>query len=115
MGQQTLTQFAGGAIYMTPGSNQTIVWWIDRKVQTIKPTAGSLLMTLQNVNQFPAMPEGDDVLILINPKDSSFAWNLRDLTNTFNIQVGIGQAASVARVGDGAGGRKWWPTLWNVL
>lgn len=115
MGQLTLEAHAGGGVYLTPSANQTLVWWWNRRQQTIKPTVGGLTMTLQSSGAYPCMPEGGPAFVLVNPEDSSFSWTLRDLVSSFTMTVGIGECAEVYRVHNGSGGRKWWATLWPLI
>ncbi len=115
MGQQTLEMWAGGAVLLTPAANTTLVWWWDRRVQTIRASAPSLIMTLQSPNAY-TMPFGDDLLVVVNPKDATNAFSLRTLQgSTWTITVGIGQAAHVARVRSSGSGAQWWPMLANIL
>ena len=108
MGQITLDLWAGGGLYLAPGANTTLRWWRDRRVQTIKATAGSLVMTIVSASNY-VMPWGPQVLIVVNPKDATFAFTLVDAALTWSESVAVGQLVFVSRVRDGAGNPTWWP------
>lgn len=120
MGQQTLALFGGGAVLLTPSSNTTLVWWLDRRVQTIRASAPSLVMTMQPAADAPNLPWGVGVIVL-NPSDSGQSFTLRNTptdSSAWSFTMAPGKATLVTRVKNGGTAQsptpQWWPTLWNI-
>lgn len=114
MGQVTLETVLGGTIpVQTISAHGAINWWRNRRLQAFRATTSGRIMTLQDANEHPALPHGMWALWIVNLKDSSFSFTVRDLPNSFSVVLGIGQAMMVNRFGSPAA---WVPTVpWNVL
>jgi len=115
VGQVTLDVWAGGHVFLAPSVDDTIRWWINKRVYTIKPANTGRTMTLQAANEYPGLPWGPMALIVINPKDSGFAFTLRDQSpQTFSFTVNIGRAVWLSRIKNGSGSPVWWPWLRTI-
>lgn len=109
MGQVTPDLWAGGAVELAPSSNTQIRWWWDRRVQTIRAQSAGLTMTIQPATDYPCMPWGR-ALYIVNPKDATNSFTLRDTPGTWSFSVPVGRICLVARVRN-AGAAQWWPLL----
>ena len=113
MGQITLDVWGGGAISLAPTGATTLRWWPGRRVQTIRASAG-LTMQISDADEYPQLPWGPAVLIIINPKDATNSFILRDVPGTFSFTVQIGRAVWVSRIRNGSGVPVWWPWLRTI-
>ena len=109
MGQVTLDIWAGGAVIISTGSNLTLRWWANRRVQTIRATSAGLTMTIQSATAYTNLPWGPQALIIINPKDATNSFTLRDQAPTWSFSVIAGRAVFISRVLNGSGAPTWWP------
>lgn len=116
MGQCTLDLFAGLGVSLAPATNQTIRWWSDRRIQTIRASASGLNMTLEAPDLHRALPWGGPAIVIVNPKDATNAFNLRQIAfgTPWTISVAIGQLVEVYRVNSG-GLPQWWPSVYTIL
>lgn len=114
MGQTTLDLWGGGATVLTPAVNTILVWWWDRRIQTISASVGGLTMTVLPATLIANMPWGANVLIVVNPKTATQTFTLRDTPGTWSFTMGIGKACFVSRVKN-AGTAQWWPALMTIL
>jgi len=97
MGQITLDQYLGGAVHLTPSVNTSIVWWHNRRVQSIVAQNAGLTMTIQPANAYPNMPWGI-AFYIFNPKGSTHTFTLRDTPGLWSVNMIAGRCLIVSRV-----------------
>lgn len=107
----SLAHWAGGSVFISISADVTLRWWNNRRVQTVKPTVGSLTVTMQPANEYPNLPWGGPALIVINPADSSFSFTFRDTPATWSFTVPASRGVFVHRVKDANGLPTWWPMM----
>lgn len=85
-------------------------------MQVIRAQVGSLNMTLESPAAHSALPWGGPAIVIVNPKDATNAFNLRQIAfgTPWTISVAIGQLVEVYRVRS-AGLPQWWPSVYTIL
>lgn len=114
MGQVTLDQFLGGSVHLTPSVNTQIVWWTNRRVQSIVAQGAGLTMTVQPAEAYPNMPWGASMYIL-NPKGSTFSFTLRDTPGLWSVNMIAGRCIIVSRIKFAGSGVVWAPRIVTVI
>ena len=109
MGQTTLEVWGGGGVILPTAGPLTLRWWWDRSVQTIRASAGGQTMTVQLADEYP-MPWGQ-IMTVINPKDATQTFTLRDTPGTWSFTCQIGRLVWLHRVRSTTGTATWWPIL----